>query len=71
MQIIKINLDICKANAGIKTDTELSKKIGVSRTTLASYRTVTGLSRITLKKLMHICTVLNCKIDDLVEFKYV
>ncbi|URZ17221.1 helix-turn-helix domain-containing protein [Clostridium felsineum] len=70
MKIKHINLDVCKAKAGIRTDTELSKRTGISRTTLINYRDKRKFCSITLKNLMFLCSILNCKIEDLVEFEY-
>lgn len=70
MIIKSVNIDVCKAKAGIRTDTELSKRTGLSRTTLRDYRNVDKFSSITLKNLILLCEVLQCKIEDLVEFEY-
>ncbi|MCR3760439.1 helix-turn-helix transcriptional regulator [Clostridium felsineum] len=70
MKIKNVNLDICKAKAGIRTDTELSKRTGISRTTIIGYRNKDKFCSITLKNLMFLCSILNCKLEDLVEFEY-
>lgn len=71
MITIKLNLDICMAKAGIRSYSELAGKAGISRPTLNRYKKdAAGYENITIGAAKSICEVLNCKLEDLIEFQY-
>ncbi|KRU40026.1 helix-turn-helix domain-containing protein [Clostridium sporogenes] len=69
MEISKVNLEIEMAKAGVKSISQLSRHTGLSRHSLTKYCTIEGMENITLKNLLKICTVLNCKIEDVIEIE--
>ncbi|APC82192.1 helix-turn-helix domain-containing protein [Clostridium botulinum] len=69
MNIVKVNLEIEMAKAKVKSISELARRTEISRHSLTKYCSPEGMIDITLKNLLKICSVLDCKIEDIIEVK--